>query len=178
MNKKMISLGLAAAILLQIGVLAVEYLGANHPLWTGQEVRLKTVPVDPRSLFRGNYAQLNYDISDITFNLPVDKSSLRTGEVVYVALKLAESGLHEYVDASLERPDSGLFIRGRIGSSRWRGNVGAYSVRYGIEAFFAPKDKALALERKLRSGAVAVVMIADNGRATLKEIIESTLPSE
>ena len=33
------------------------------PLWTGKEIRVKVVPVDPRSLFRGNYARLNYDFS-------------------------------------------------------------------------------------------------------------------
>ncbi len=37
----------------------------------------------------------------------------------------------------------------------------------GIEALFAPKEKALALERQLRHSAVAVVRVAPNGKAAL-----------
>ena len=40
-------------------------------------------------------------------------------------------------------------------------------VTYGIEALFAPKEKALQLERELRDSAVAVLKVAPNGRAAL-----------
>ena len=44
-------------------------------------------------------------------------------------------------------------------------------ILYGIEAFFAPKEKALELEKKLQKGALAEIMIASNGKATLKNVI-------
>ena len=69
MSKKTITTGLAVVILLQIVVLGSEYLGAIYPLWTGEEIKLKTTPVDPRSLFRGNYARLRYGISTIEWIL-------------------------------------------------------------------------------------------------------------
>ena len=72
---------------------------------------------------------------------------------------------------SLEKPGTGPFIRGRIQKRRSQDNSVIYDVRYGIEAYFAPKKKALALEKDLRSGGVAIVMIAGNGKATLKEVI-------
>lgn len=170
MSRAWILRGLIAAILLQVGVLAVEYLNSVYPLWTGQEIRLRTVPVDPRSLFRGNYTRLNYDISRITLSDTGATTVPRYGEVVYVKLKQGEKGLYEFDGASLSPPQQGLFIRGRIQARRWlRG--GTYPVRYGIEAYFAPKKKALELEKQLRDGGVAVIMLADNGKAALKAVI-------
>ncbi len=170
MNRQWILRGLLAAVVFQIGVLAVEYLNSVYPLWTGQEIRLKTFPVDPRSLFRGNYASLNYEISRITLTEMEKTPYPRFGEVVYVKLKQGEDGLYVFDSASLSQPEEGLFIRGRIETPRWvRSNV--YQVRYGIEAYFAPKKKALELEKQLRDGGIAVVMLAANGKAALKDVI-------
>lgn len=171
MNRKWISIGLVSMIVLQLGVLAGEYLGAVYPLWTGQEIRLKVVPVDPRSLFRGNYARLNYDISRIDANDLKGVESPRNGEIVYVSLKPDEQGLYIFSAASTVKPVSGIFIRGRVNRSRWWGGSAKLPIKYGIEAWFAPKKKALELERTLRSGGgVASVMVASNGKATLKAV--------
>lgn len=169
MNKGLIAGGLGLAILFQIGVLAVEYLAAVYPLWSGQPVKLATLPVDPRSLFRGNYARLRYGISTIPAAELDDARGIRNDEVIYVRLKKADDDIYGFAGASLERPNSGLFIRGRAIRSV-AGDGAQLGVRYGIEAWFAPKNKAQQLERDLRQGAVAVVMIAENGRATLASI--------
>jgi uncharacterized membrane-anchored protein len=175
MNKAWITRGLVAAIVFQIAILASVYLNSIYPVWVGQEIRMKAKPVDPRSLFRGNYARMTYDISRIQQEKlhDKDKPRLRTGEIVYVKLKKGEDGLYVANGASLSRPESGLFIRGRIQFYRWayREKKSYYTVRYGIEAFFAKKKKALKLERELRDNGVAVVMIASNGKATLQDVI-------
>lgn len=169
-QRRLVLAGLLATVLLQVTVLAAEYLNAVYPLWSGSEVRLATRPVDPRSLFRGNYARLRYDINRLP---PADLEALgrlRHNEIVYVRLERAENGLHRYAGVSRTSPDQGLFIRGRsvAGSSR---RTNGDNVLYGIDAWFAPKDKALALEHELAGGGVAVVMIAANGKAALKNII-------
>lgn len=171
MSKKAIMAGLSAVVLFQVFVLATEYLNAVYPLWTGQEIRLKTVPRDPRSLFRGNYARLNYDISTVPSKDIAAAERIRNHEIVYVKLKPGPDGLHVYDGASLEEPADGLFIRGRVQIPRWQSRALDYRLRYGIEAYFAPKEKALALEKKLRRGGVAKIMIAKNGKATLKEVL-------
>ena len=170
MSKKTITMGLAFIIVLQITVLAGEYIGAVYPLWTGKEIRLKTIPMDPRSLFRGNYARLRYEISSIE-GTKLPGKDLRNGEIVYVKLKPGVDGLCVFDGVSLKKPGSGLFIRGRIQGKHSQRNSVMYDVRYGIEAYFAPKKKALALEKALRGGGVAIIMIAGNGKATLKEVI-------
>jgi len=161
--------GLVLLVVFQMAVLAAEYLNAVYPLWTGQEIILKVVPIDPRSLFRGNYARLNYDISRIKLPEEAALKLPRHGEIVYVSLKPDKDGIHTYAGAGYEKPSEGLFLRGRI-STNMRGEIGPFGVRYGIEAYFAPKEKALALEKQLRSGGIARIMVAANGKATLKNI--------
>lgn len=155
---------LSLAIALQIAILAGEYLNSVYPLWVGKEVSLSIRPVDPRSMFRGNYARLDYVIGRprVEALAPELKGKLRRGMVIYVSLSEKE-GLWVATGLSLTRPDSGLYIRGRY-TARWRSYI-----KYGIEAWFAPKEKALALERNVRRDrkATAQVRIAPNGKAAL-----------
>jgi len=171
MNRKRITVGLLAVVIFQGAVLAGEYLNAIYPHWTGTEVRLKTVPVDPRSLFRGNYARLRYDISTLSRELYKGQWTLRENELLYVSLIENDEGLFEAIEITLQKPASGLFIRGRLQNRIWTGNDDV-RLRYGIEAFFAQKEAALALERRLRDGGVAVVMVAENGKAALKDVVQ------
>ena len=47
-------------------VLALFFVAINEKVFlTGDEIRLKVKPVDPRDLLRGQYVALNYDISEI-----------------------------------------------------------------------------------------------------------------
>ncbi len=167
MKRKMITTALAIAISLQIIVLAGEYLGATYPLWTGVEIKLKAVPIDPRSLFRGNYARLNYEISSIDAK-SLEGKKPRPGDFIYIKLKPSLEGFYVFDGAGLEKPESGTFIRGRVEKV---GQSQRIPVRYGIEAYFAPRETALALERQLRKGGVAQVTIAANGKAALQNVV-------
>jgi len=170
MSKKSIVLGLSLAISFQILVLVGEYVSAALPLWRGQEVRMKTLPVDPRSMFRGNYARLNYGITRISESEFPDADELRNGEVVYIVLQASDAGLYEFQKVLLTPPADGVFIRGRIANRSYEDEAAYFRLKYGIEAYFAPKEKALALEKQLRDGGVAVLMIDVNGKAALKAI--------
>ena len=153
-------------------LLGTATAGAVYPIYSGEEVRLKTRPVDPRSLFRGNYARLRYEIGEVP-GAEINKlRNPRNGEVVYVRLQQNADGLYEANGATLEKPTEGLFIRGRIQENFRRSTRSTYQVKYGIEALFASRDKALDLEKRLRRSAVARVMVATNGKATLVDVIE------
>lgn len=166
MNKRHVLLSLAAFAMVQVIVLVGMVALAAKPLYTGQEVRVATLPIDPRSLFRGNYARLNYEFSLLPDNALADHKHLRNGEPLYVSLAVGDDGLYEYAGVSLEKPASGVFIRGRL-----QNRFNRQRVKYGIEAWFAPKQEALRLERELRNGAEAVLMIDSNGKAALKDIV-------
>ena len=170
--KHLVTMGLSAAVAAQIVILSGMYVVAALPLWTGKEVALKVMPVDPRSMFRGNYARLRYEISAIDKKFFTVTEGLRSGEIVYVVLEPDTDGLYRHSAVVLDKPGSGVFVRGRIQES-YPNQDSRYSIRYGIEAFFAPKEKAIALEERLRAGTVAVLMVSDDGRARIKDVIDS-----
>jgi len=167
---------LMAAVALQLGVLATEYLGSVWPLWTGTEIRLEIAPVDPRSLFRGNYAQLAYTLANVDAKLfEGPDRMLRKGEIVYVSVAEGEGEVWHATRVALEPPPSGPFLRGRL-SETWPGAEQPLRVRYGIEAWFAPKAKALEIEAAVRrrpgeeARAYAVVAVSASGRAALARL--------
>ncbi len=167
---------LAVVLICQLGVLLGEYLNSIYPHYFGEEVQLKIVPVDPRSLFRGQYARLDYEIGTIPMSmLTIDgeKDNLRAGEIIFVNLK-KRGGVYEVMSAQLEMPDEEIFIRGRVDHSHSISQDTEIQVKYGIEAFFASPEKAIEVERQARSrGTVttARVMIAPNGKAALLDVV-------
>jgi len=58
-----------------VGIAGIFILYLSFPLLTGTDVILKTQPVDPFDLLRGQYLIINYDIS--TINSPLRR---RRGE--------------------------------------------------------------------------------------------------
>lgn len=161
-NKRFLALGLSLTITAQMVVLATEYLSSVWPLWFGSPVILKTAPVDPRSLFRGNYVRLNYDISNI--NKDLTSEHFKNNEVGYVTLK-EEEGVFIATGLHREKPKSGVYIRGRV-----KGEDSGYRMKYGIEAYFMPKEKALKAERSVRQGANAEVFLLDSGKSAIAKL--------
>ncbi len=164
-NKKLLGIGLLLTLMLQLGVLGTEYLSSTWPLKYGEPVLLKTEPIDPRSLFRGNYVRLNYSISRVDAALATEP--FRKHQQVYVALK--QEGKYHVADRLLhEPPEQGPVIRGRI---RWA-NGQFYTIDYGIEAFFMPRQKALAAQSAVREKeAWAEVYLLDSGKAAIADLI-------
>ena len=63
----------------------------EYTLRTGTEVMLKTVPIDPRDLFRGDYVTLNYEISTLNLEeIPAEDSYFEYNDRIYLALELKD----------------------------------------------------------------------------------------
>ena len=105
---------------------------------SGQVVVLKVVPVDPRSLFMGNYMDLRYDISSVDLaKVPhSDKAELFTSyKVVYVTLQPDEKGAR-VANVGLSPPtDGSLYMRGQI---QWK-TESTLNLIYGIERYYIPE---------------------------------------
>lgn len=141
-------------IVIIFGFIAVK----EYTLRTGQEVILKTQPVDPRDLFRGDYIILNYIIGG------VDVSDFKEGNTVYVGLMINEEGYGESTGV-YKSPPEGLFIKGTIK----KGLFGGSNVEYGIESYFVPEGKGRSIERSRNlEGKVA---IDKSGNAVLKAVL-------
>jgi uncharacterized membrane-anchored protein len=100
-------------VTLQILALAAMVLHKDSWLASGTKILLKSQPVDPRDLFRGDYVRLSYDISSI------DVSQLPTGEnfqrndTVYVTLGRTAEGTWQALAVSRTQPQGVIFIAGR-----------------------------------------------------------------
>lgn len=183
---------MAVVLVGQLVAVLGEYATSVYPRYFGQEVLLAIEPVDPRSLFRGQYARLGYEIAAIDSQkllLPNrdSPSQLRKGQRMYVVLEKRD-GLHRVESIRLEKPSTGTFIRGRLVrthrlcSGKETPDCGPSAstipimMQYGIEAFFASPEKALEVEREARTreSTVARVMVATNGKAALVDVISDT----
>ena len=158
-------------VLAQLIVLAGELGYCLYPHITGKEVLLATAPVDPRSLFRGQYVRLSFEISRISVSFfdQKERESLEVGDTVYVVLK-EHDGVYKASSASSSKPSGTTYIAGTV--SRLGGSI--VNVRYGLEAYFANPERAKELEtqrwerRGTRDGrSVVRVRLARNGQAAL-----------
>ena len=166
------------AIMFQVLVLVYMAGDREHILRNGKIIHLRTAPIDPRDMFRGDYVRLNYEISRIPVNKIIDTNStneLKKGAKIYVILKEGPNGLYEMVNASVKKPDEGFYLRGRIpyeykhlrpGNPLW--------INYGIEAYFVQQGKGRKIERR-QGGRTTVqiplemqIAVGNNGKAIIK----------
>jgi uncharacterized membrane-anchored protein len=142
---------LAFAVLVGLqALLPLLLIGWNEvQLARGEDVVLRTVPVDPIDLVRGRFVELRYEISSL---------SAPEGSTVYVPLH-REGDRWTGGVALTTKPDDGVFIRGRATS---RGIV------YGIETYYADEDEARRLEREAREGLDVRVSIDGDGQARIE----------
>jgi uncharacterized membrane-anchored protein len=172
--KAKLLIGLAA---LQVAALAYMAAQREWVLRTGRTIYLRTAPVDPRDVMRGDYVRLVYPISRVprTFWRGLLASTNEVPELpldtkVYAALSLNDESVAELVSLSTERPAEGMFVRGR--TEQFSG--GNLQVRYGLEAYFMEQGKGLELEeRRNRDGMQVplemVVAVGASGLAVLKD---------
>ncbi|HEX3033067.1 MAG TPA: GDYXXLXY domain-containing protein [Bacillota bacterium] len=119
-NKFIISMLIPILILLGMTVKPVM------ALYNGQEVRLKTQPVDPSDIFRGDYVTLNYEINDVNLTQfpelnqvkedlwDYEKTRKYFNRKVYVTLK-EEKGFFVVAGASFSPPAGNqLYLAGKI----------------------------------------------------------------
>lgn len=168
---------LIVAVVFQILLIGIMLGYALMPLYFGQEVRVRVNLYDPRDLFRGNYVDLNYEFSNF-HSRNFDESDkddryidqyderARDGARVYAVLKPDVNGTYSFAKFSISKPDNGVFLAGRYD--------GYSLVKYGIEQFYMSPDSAANTENEMREEdvhAYAVLMVMDNGKARLKDLI-------
>ncbi|MBP1156507.1 MULTISPECIES: GDYXXLXY domain-containing protein [unclassified Paenibacillus] len=156
-------------VLLQALVLtgvAVSYYAVG---WFGQDVRVRTVPVDPRDLLYGDYVTLSYDISRLNPSLWKDtESKPERGETIYVVVSEGADGLFAPKAAFGAKPaalEGEVVLKGRIDYS-WDE---AIAVKYGIEKYYVPENTGKALEEKA-DRLIVHLKVASWGQATIQQL--------
>jgi uncharacterized membrane-anchored protein len=119
-----------AVVLIQTLLLSGIVIARQHMVDTGVRVVLKTEPVDPRSLFQGDYVRLAYDISTLDIDALSVKDDFARNQKIYVTLQpdhdktmpeaarppnqIVISPAYRPVSVSKTPPAEKLFIRGTV----------------------------------------------------------------
>ena len=170
---------IAAVALSQAAVLGWMIWDRVSLLANGREVVLEVVPVDPRSLFRGDYVILGYDIS--RFTLPPGTKPPKRNSPFYVTLKKGAGETWQAVAGGTERPQKvqpdEVVIEGRVdytaqGSSDNKQQPAVVGLHYGIESFFVPEGTGRELERLVGDKKIsALIAIDSGGQAAIKGLM-------
>lgn len=148
-------------------------------LANGREVVLEVVPVDPRSLFRGDYVILGYDMS--RFTLPPGAAPPKRNAPFYLTLKPAADGTWKVTGGSAEAPAAPaadeVVVKGRVDyvsePPADQPDKGAIiGLHYGIESFFVPEGTGRALEQMIGDKKLSAVIAVDPaGNAAIKGLM-------
>lgn len=174
----------------QVAVLAGMIWGHQSVLLDGTEVVLEVQPVDPVSLFRGNYVDLNYAVGRLSADLFQGGQPPRRDDTVWVILAPPPNGAPadtpwHPVAASLLQPvivpAGAVAMRGTVRNisigvdADWNAcgdDCGTIWLRYGIEAYYAATATAQSYEANVRDQDLTVVVaVAEDGRAIIKALM-------
>ena len=145
--QKIRKVGIILAVTLQVVALGMICVQREAVLQTGGNVFLRTVPIDPRDLLRGDYMRLTYEVGTVPRSLVAEgefEEMQKPARRVYLAYRADDRGVIIPIRLSLTRPENERYIRGRTIRNR-QPNV--ISVHYGVEKFFVQQDRGRSLLR-------------------------------
>lgn len=170
--------------LVEVAALAVMVADKQWTLHTGIPVLLQTEPIDPRSLFMGDYARLAYPIGRLQLDgesaIGGDKDFKRHDKV-WVALKPAPGGA-KAVSVHHQRsaiPPGLLALRGEVESRNefhsdrvTRIRLSTLQVRFGIEQYFVQEGTGGQFERPAGGEKVSILVAIDRrGKAGILAVL-------
>ena len=173
---------LVAAILaaaLQTAVIGYMVESRASILRSGAEIRMKTLPVDPRDLLRGDYVTLSYSISTIPKSLvigdlPVTGTRLRLA----VRVKPDAGGLWTATQASFGdlSAEEGSVVLRSLPFDYYAASDGglpdALFVEYGIERYYVPEGEGRVLETARNAGELEIeARVGKDGTAQIARLV-------
>lgn len=176
-------------LILFIQTLLLMAMIANRQMILSSDtiVVLETKPIDPRSLFRGDYVRLNYEINELQLDELSGDRVFKTNETVYVVLKKSNHYWNAHAvylekDKVPERYDSEQYalIQGvvkQVSKRNWKrgsetSTMISLRISYGIENYFVPEGDGLKLERPEPGDKVTLEIALDkSGHAVIKTLL-------
>lgn len=133
---------LVFAFVAQFALIALVFFNAYLPILFGDEVKLRARGYDPRDILSGNFVRLDYGVSveESEFNATQNRKN-------FFVLLVDENnnGVFKFGDIVLDEPQNALYVKAK------RTYVWSDTLVIGAEKYFAPKEKALEIERKLQN---------------------------
>jgi len=173
MGKKKIFIVLGIFWLLIIG----GFIGYKEfTLRSGQSVKFKVVPVDPRDFFRGDYVILGYEFSQIdSYQVMDGENNLKIGDTLYGVIDKVVGGYGQINDFYRVAPKGKVFLKGKI-TGIFENKL---TLEYGIESYFVEAGTGKEIEKNIRDGnGLAEVVIDQYGKAVLKKVLADPISSK
>jgi len=160
-------------------------------------VTLKTRPIDPRDIFRGDYVILNYEINFLEIGKIGGDTDFSSGDKIYVELAPEDETWTAIAAwrASPSEPGNNKIIRGRVGYISAERSIqsapdsetaedtnsalrdvpcptcSTVNVTYGIESYFVPEGEGRELEKERNAGALTIdVALGKDGTAAIRRL--------
>ncbi|MCL2119752.1 MAG: GDYXXLXY domain-containing protein, partial [Planctomycetaceae bacterium] len=151
---------------LQFTLLGAMIVNELKPHLGGTTIRVTTIPVDPRDLFRGDYVVLRYEFSNVK-SLPGYYGFGKTASEQTVFVTMQQKGdLWKPVHVSRTRPKEGVALRGVL-------KPYSSEIVYGIESYFVQEGTGKAIEdamRRNRESVVVELTVAPNGKTSIQKV--------
>lgn len=166
MNKNKKHLGFIIAILVLIVVVGGLIYQQEKIINNGAVTILKTRPVDPRDLFRGEYVILRYEIENDE-KITSEAKEMDNGSILYIKLQEDTNGIAYVDEVTRKKPASyeGLWIIAEINRKQARFP--------SLEQFYVPEGAGGPIER-MRDKLHARVVLSD-GKARVIELLDDNL---
>ncbi|WP_442967577.1 GDYXXLXY domain-containing protein [Rhizobium sp. BR 362] len=175
---------IAAIIVAALQTAVLGYMVGERAwgLRNGVEVLLKTAPIDPRDLLRGDYVTLNYDISRVPVSTLIDgtPTDSRKNQILSVRLKKQDDdywGIIESSFGTLEpKPDTVVlktlpFDYFSYGDSAPSPQA-TIPVTYGIERYYVPEGAGRTIEDARNHDRVAIAArVSADGEAHIRSLL-------
>lgn len=126
------------AFFTQFLLIALMFANAYLPVLLGDEVRVRAKGYDPRDLLAGNFVLLDYGLN-------LSENTRFDGKNHFFVPLEKRGGLYEFGEILDTKPKDRLYVAAKR-TYEW-----SDSLKIGAEKYFAPKEKALAIEKALNS---------------------------
>ncbi|TCS83847.1 GDYXXLXY domain-containing protein [Tepidibacillus fermentans] len=143
----------------------------------GEEILLKTKPLDPRDLFRGDYVSLRYEINDVPFNLFPEE--LKSGKEfskfrdkdLYAILQ-RKGNFYTVEKISFTKPNHPYYLKAKVNLYGPLNEMSAQNVYvdYQIDRYFVPENTGEDLEKQAREGNLVAKVKVWHGYPLLMEV--------
>jgi len=193
LNYRNKTLFLILLLLFQITVLAVMVLNSYLIILWGEQITLKVEPVDPHSLFQGDYVRLDYAISRLDLSKvehDFDPMLVRPQDRIYLALiqdgdtcapqfltldpslvrdKIYLQGKVQYLyqaPVSLSPVETRLRTEKTKTEYFWQLNTS-----WGIEQYFIPEGTGKEIEEQITKGNIYAKIAVYKGKARVTGLV-------
>jgi len=157
-----------AAMFVLCGLILLVVESRARILRSGVEIRLKTAPVDPRDLFRGDYVVLGYEIGTIDLATVAGDRDFKRGDAIHVQLAQDGEGFSRVAGVFKGKPaGTGPIIAGQVRTA----SAMRLTVSYGLESYFVPQGSGRVIERTERKRIEIVAAVSSSGEAAIKRLL-------